>query len=849
MHYFATYLMIFLFTFSSWPCLLRASLTTEKGFARIGAILDQTSRPGKEAKVAIEIAIQDFNNETDQPAVLYLLNSRSKPIHAAIAAKRLIDEHNVKAILGGQTWEEASAIAEVISETDHHIPVFLSLAATPPPLHVTNQWPFFVQSVSTQSTQMNAVAAILQSWGLRQVTLIYETSHLASASAAIISYLSQAFRRTGGELTHILPLTSAICSLYEELEVLKRQQRKVFIIHTSMELGVSLFHTAKKMNMTGDGYIWFATNTITDLFHSVNPTNVSSLKGMIGVKSYFRENTPEFLNFRRRFRRKFRSDYPDEEQDEPGIFAVQGYNTVRLLKKNSAENYDHRRQTPEAIVEIVCITGKGYHSVYWTEGLGFSESVEDDTNEATTYTDSIDDLKQVLFPMQPWYAHRRGRNLAESSGNRMRVGVPGRSLFKQFVSAEFDPKKNRTVFNGFVIAVFDEMMKELKLPYEYFSFNGSYDELMRQIPAERYDAIAGDVTIMSRRHEYVDFTQPYTESGLEMIVPVRSRLSNQPWLFMKPFTAQMWWLIAAITLYNGFIIWLIERAHCQYLRGSVINQIGIVIWLAFTTLFTLRADRLHSNLSRMAVVVWLFVALIVTQSYMASLASMLTAQRLEPTITSVEALRNMNATVGYCNGSLVNHYLKDVLGFKNFKVKSYNSTHRYAEALNSGEIAAIFLEVPAAKVFLAQYCRSFIRTGETFKVGGFGFAFPRRYSWLSEANKALMNISESGKLKEFEDAYLTSEKCVDDEPSPNEDESLSLRSFSILFELTGGTSTLVLVIYIITSFIEFKESNPELKNFLKLMSSFIKDQMRRSSIVVVPAESPPQPSDVSDPWT
>ncbi|KAK1416732.1 hypothetical protein QVD17_25848 [Tagetes erecta] len=123
---------------------------------------------------------------------------------------------------------------------------------------------------------------------------------------------------------------------------------------------------------------------------------------------------------------------------------------VRLLKKNSAENYDNRRQTPAAIVEIVYITGKGYHSVYWTEGLGFSESVEDDTNEATSYSDSIDDLKQALFPTQPWYAHRRGRNLAESSGNRMRVGVPGRSLFKQFVSAEFDPEKNRTVFNGFV---------------------------------------------------------------------------------------------------------------------------------------------------------------------------------------------------------------------------------------------------------------------------------------------------------------------------------------------------------------------------------------------------------------
>lgn len=123
----------------------------------------------------------------------------------------------------------------------------------------------------------------------------------------------------------------------------------------------------------------------------------------------------------------------------------------------------------------------------------------------------------------------------------------------------------------------------------------------------------------------------------------------------------------------------------------------------------------------MAGVVWLFVALIITQSYTASLASMLTAQQFEPTITSVEMLRNMNATVGYCNGSFINYYLKDVLGFKSFKVNSYNSTHRYAEALNSGEIAAIFLEAPVAKVFLAQYCKSFVRTGETFKVGGFGF--------------------------------------------------------------------------------------------------------------------------------
>ncbi|KAK1416730.1 hypothetical protein QVD17_25846 [Tagetes erecta] len=91
---------------------------------------------------------------------------------------------------------------------------------------------------------------------------------------------------------------------------------------------------------------------------------------------------------------------------------------------------------------------------------------------------------------------------------------------------------------------------------------------------QNFDVVAGDVAIRSSRLDYLDFTQPYTES-------------------------------ATITLYNGFFVWLIERAHSEYLRGSIMNQIGIIIWLALTTLFTLRGDKQHSNLSRMAMVVWL----------------------------------------------------------------------------------------------------------------------------------------------------------------------------------------------------------------------------------------------------
>lgn len=103
-----------------------------------------------------------------------------------------------------------------------------------------------------------------------------------------------------------------------------------------------------------------------------------------------------------------------------------------------------------------------------------------------------------------------------------------------------------------------------------------------------------------------------------------------------------------------------------------------------------------------------------------------------------------------------------------------------------------------------------------------------------------MKVAESRKLKELEDTFLNSEKCVDEESSPDKDTSLSPRSFWVLFELTGGTSTVALVIYIIINIREFKKSTQERTSFIKIISAFIKywqRRMRRSSRIVVSVES------------
>ncbi|KAL9684214.1 hypothetical protein QQ045_021648 [Rhodiola kirilowii] len=100
---------------------------------------------------------------------------------------------------------------------------------------------------------------------------------------------------------------------------------------------------------------------------------------------------------------------------------------------------------------------------------------------------------------------------------------------------------------------------------------------------ETFDAIVGDVTILANRSQYVSFTQPYAESGLTMIVPVK--IEAQTWMFTKPFTASMWMVTCAILIYTMFIVWFLEHHSNPAFRGPWKNQIGTATWFTFSTLF------------------------------------------------------------------------------------------------------------------------------------------------------------------------------------------------------------------------------------------------------------------------
>ncbi|CAI0410856.1 unnamed protein product, partial [Linum tenue] len=734
----------------------------------------------------------------------------------------------VKAIVGPCSWEETSLVAQIA--TKNQIPLLSFADSTP--RWARERWPFLIQASSSKSAQMKAIAAIIQSWNWHQVSVI--TEDVESSTKAVLQ-LSTALRQVNVQLVDVitLPPSSNPSLLSHQLESLKVRPCRVFVVHlsSSTALAEQLFRTAMDMKMLERDYVWITTHAFTSLLHTFHPSTISAMQGVIGVKGHFRETKPRYQSFSKRFRRRFSSAHPDESNHEPSIFAVEAYDAVwalalsllrpsnvtggqeDLLNKLLLCNFNGLVGNVQFTVqkagslntfEVINVIGKSYNGLgLWTDGHGFSENTVGEEETATYFSSMRDIMGHVIWPGRPRYSPKGWTPSPISEP--IIIGIPTESIFKQFVDIELDPVQNTISAKGYAIDLFEKAVEQLPfyLPYEFRAFNGTYNALVQQIYL-KFDAAVGDIAIVTNRLPYADFTHPYTESELVMIVPLQSKKVNRAWLFTKPFTGSLWLLIFILNIYNGFVVWMIERDHCLKLRGSIGNQVGVMLSLSFTTLFTFQGLKLHSNLSRMALVVWLFMALAITQTYTANLSSILTVPKLEPAIDNVESIQMRRANIGYLKVTYVAKYLEEVLHFSPKKVKEYTSPEDSMRDLHEGVIAAVFMERPWAKILLARYCTGFTIAKQSFKVGGFGFAFAKGSPWLPYVTEALVKVTESGQLRDLEIDMIASQKCAGYGSS---NPSLGADSFWMLFVFTAGTSTLALLMFMYWSEDELYDSS------------------------------------------
>ena len=83
----------------------------------------------------------------------------------------------------------------------------------------------------------------------------------------------------------------------------------------------------------------------------------------------------------------------------------------------------------------------------------------------------------------------------------------------------------------------------------------------------------------------MDFSQPYATTGLVIVAPVSHEKSNA-WVFLKPFTWEMWTVTIASFFFVGIVIWVLEHRVNDDFRGPPKRQIvTMLLSVYFSLLF------------------------------------------------------------------------------------------------------------------------------------------------------------------------------------------------------------------------------------------------------------------------
>ncbi|KAG8056829.1 hypothetical protein GUJ93_ZPchr0002g23150 [Zizania palustris] len=571
---------------------------------QVGVVLDLGTLVGKVASTSISLALEDFYavhpNYTTR-LVLHFRDSMGDDVQAASAVLDLLENHKVQAIIGPQKSSQALFVSDLGNKCE--VPI-ISFTATSPTLS-SHTLPYFVRATLSDSAQVNTIVSIIKSYGWREVVPIYVDNDYGRG---IILPLVDALQQKDVHVPYRSEIDQMATSeeITQELYKLMIMQTRVYIVHMPPSLGSLLFTKAKEIGMMSKGAVWIITDGLTNLIDSLNPSVVEAMSGVLGVEFYVPKST-ELDSFTKRWYMRSRIDHPNDPTMKLSIFGLWAYDTIwavaraaekskirkatfqrpssmrnstsletlgtsvngpaflKAILKNKfrglSGNFDlSNGQLQVSAFQIINVVGKGHQLIgFWTARNGISKTLD----QNTTYERTKPDLNIVIWPGEVTELPR-GWELPVQ-GKKLQVGVV-KGHYPEYIDADKDPITGVITARGLAIDVFEEAVTRLPyaLPYEYKMFNiteigsSSYNEFVYQVYLKKYDIAIGDIAIRYNRSLYVNFTLPYTESGVAMAVPVKESTNKDAWIFLKPLTPDMWFATIMLFIYTGFVIWLLE---------------------------------------------------------------------------------------------------------------------------------------------------------------------------------------------------------------------------------------------------------------------------------------------------
>ncbi|KAJ6759294.1 hypothetical protein OIU74_025880 [Salix koriyanagi] len=197
----------------------------------VGVVLDLNSTVGEIAESCISMAVSDFyavNDDFKTRLALFTRDSSRDVVAATSSVLDLMKNEQVHAIIGPQTSSQAKFVIELGGKAE--VPI-VSFSATSPTLSATRS-KYFVRTAQDDSSQVKAIASIVQAYGWREIVPIYEDTEYGNG---LVPFLLEAFQEIDTRVPYgsRIPLDFNDNQIMRELNKLKAMQKSIFLVHMS----------------------------------------------------------------------------------------------------------------------------------------------------------------------------------------------------------------------------------------------------------------------------------------------------------------------------------------------------------------------------------------------------------------------------------------------------------------------------------------------------------------------------------------------------------------------------------------------------------------------------------------
>lgn len=312
---------------------------------------------------------------------------------------------------------------------------------------------------------------------------------------------------------------------------------------------------------------------------------------------------------------------------------------------------------------------------------------------------------------------------------------------------------------GYAAELWAQLAREMKLDYEV-QVVGSAQEIIDALQNKAADVGVGAISVTSKREEVIDFSQPFYESGLQVLVSAASgSFADNLFAIVKNlFNLELigaFLLLMAAMFLISHLVWKFEhRINSDMWPKEYKSGIWESFWWTISTLLVGGADNKGpvGVGGRIVAIVWMLSATVLVSLLTASFTTTLTINTLKGDINGPADLPGRK--VATVKGSTAENWLT----VKGAKVVPLADAAACIEALKKEEVNAVVYDAPVLKYEAGKLHDDKLQVvGPVFERQNYAFALQQDSPLRERLNQALLKLTEQGVGAELRQKFFGEE--------------------------------------------------------------------------------------------